>query len=76
MNVMEKTAKVDVIAQTFQNAHLKHVSVLMDGKEQVVMNVSQIIFSIPIIYLSIYLLWIKMIFLLRVIFSFVIFLHF
>ena len=76
MNVMEKNAKGDVIAQGLHPAHQKPVTVLMDGKEEVVMNVSQIIFSIPIIYLSIYLLLIKMIFLLRVIFSFVIFLHF
>ena len=76
MNVMEKTAKVDVIAQTLHTAHMKPVTVLMDGKEQVVMKVSQIIFSIPITYLNIYLLLIKMIFFLRVIFSFVRFLHF
>ena len=58
MNVMEKTAKVDVIAYTLHTAHQWTVNVLKDGEEQVVMKVSQIIFSIPIIYLNIYLLYI------------------
>ena len=53
---MEKTAKLDVIALTLHTAHMKHVAVLLDGMEQVVMMVSQIILSILIIYLNIYLL--------------------
>ena len=47
---------MDVIAITLHAAHMKHVAVLMDGEEQVVMKVSQIISSILIIYLNIYLL--------------------
>ena len=59
---MEKTAKMDVIAHILHTAHQKPVVVLMDGEEQIVIKVSQIIFSIPIIHLNIYLLLIKEIF--------------